>query len=102
MKSSQLEEIGSKYMHIFKPLIRSAIDKATIERNNEDGIFLAEILKYEKEQFDALARKGIPNVMGDYTITSMIWNDELYFNKDFSMLSNIPLAGYRKWSDLFE
>lgn len=40
--------------------------------------------------------------MGDYTVLNMIWKDELYFNKDFSLFATIPLEGYRKWSDLFE
>jgi hypothetical protein len=52
-----------------------------------DGVFVTEIYKECRDDFEALAKKGIPKIMADYTIFHMLMNDELYFNKDFALYS---------------
>lgn len=57
-------------------------------------MFITEIFKETRDDFENLAKKGIPKVMADYALFKMFLNDELYFNNDFALYSMAPIEGY--------
>jgi hypothetical protein len=42
--------------------------KLTEAKEVNDGIFIVEVYKENKDDFEALARKGIPKIMCDFTM----------------------------------
>jgi hypothetical protein len=38
--------------------------------------------------------------MSDFAFQKLVLTDEIYFSKDYTLFSLIPLEGYRKWSDV--
>ncbi len=44
--------------------------------------------------------KGIPPYQSDFALMNLIFNDKIFFTKDFTQYSVIPLEGYHAWSEV--
>lgn len=72
------------------------------QRGSNDGFFTCDIYRDTKDEYEALAKKGIPKVAADFAAFDMVMKDELYFNKDFTLYSATPIEGFKTWSQLME
>jgi hypothetical protein len=51
-------------------------------------------------EFRKLQVKGIPPYQSDFAFVNLVFTDKMYFTKDFTQFSLIPLDGYYLWSHI--
>jgi hypothetical protein len=49
-----------------------------------------------------VASKGLPKSLADIAFSTMAYDDEVYFNADYTQYSMVPIEGYMKWSDIMK
>jgi thiol-disulfide isomerase/thioredoxin len=92
--------ISPKLEAVFAKILVDGMTEGQLKHDNQEGATWCEYRQVMEPEFAKLQKKGIPPYQSDFAFMNLIFQDKIFFTKDFTQFSLIPLEGYFSWSSV--